>query len=147
MGRWFKKRNRVFLGGQRVAVKPLSMENAIKLILLLAPHLARLEEHWPQVKQALEMTDGTRPRALSALFTGLRDEMAKVPGDMVKAMALLLDRDQAEIAVQMTAQEFVDALPALDEVNDFHSLWRAAKELGMIARYRKREEDEPVRAS
>jgi len=141
MPTWFWKRKRITLGGRRVKVKPLTLENALKLILLLAPHLARIEEHWPGIKQALEMTDGSRPRVLTAILTGLRDEMAAMPGDMVRAMALLLDRDTAEIAVAMTAKEFVEALPVLDDVNDLHSFWRATKELGMVAKYRKREED------
>jgi len=133
---WFMKRNTLLMGGERVEIKPLTLENALKLILLLAPHLAHLEEHWPQIKQALEVTDGNRPQVLSAIFVGLRDKMAEVPGDMVKAMGLLLDRDQAEIAVAMTAQEFVSALPVLDKVNDLHGLWRAARGLGMVAKYR-----------
>jgi len=138
---WFGKRKTVLMGGRRVEVKPLTLENALKLILLLAPHLAHLEEHWPGIKQALEMTDGSRPRVLTAILTGLRDEMAAMPGDMVRAMALLLDMGSVDVAGRMTAKEFVEALPVLDDVNDLHSFWRATKELGMVAKYRKREED------
>ncbi len=137
MLRWFHHRKMILLGGRQVEVEPLTLENALQLILLLAPHLAHVEEHWPRIRQALEATDRTRPQVLSAIFTGLRDELSEVPGAMVEAMGLLLDRGQAEVAVAMTAQEFVNALPVLDEVNDLHRLWQGAQELGMIARYRK----------
>jgi len=39
------------------------------------------------------------------------------------------------LAGQITAQEFVEALPVLDEVNDLKGLWESARELGLVARY------------
>jgi len=118
-----------------VAVKPIGLENALRLALLLAPHLARIEDHWPEVKTALETTDGTRPDLLTATFIGLREELEGMPGDMTRALALLLGMEPADLAGQITAQEFVAALPVLDEVNDLLGLWNSIKDLGLVARY------------
>lgn len=120
----------VTVGGQPVTVEPLTMENALRLALLLGPHIAVLENHWRGFRQALR-ANGERPRLLQAVFTALQAEMREMPGDMMQAMALLLDRDVSFLIGQMTAQEFVEALGVLDEVNDFMALWGAVKGLGL----------------
>lgn len=124
------------IGGERVEAAPLTLENALKLALLLAPHAARVEEHWPEVRAALARTDGRRGDVLSSLFVGLRGELASAPGDMVRAMGLLLGRDPVWVAERVTARQFVDALATLDEVNDLVGLWEAVQALGITARYR-----------
>ena len=129
-------KNRITLGGEKIRPQPLTLESALELALLLAPHVAKIEVHLPEIKAALETTDGTRPQVLTALFTGLRDELASAPGDMTKALALLVDRDPLWIASEATAQEFVAALPILDEVNDLGALWAAVQALGITARYK-----------
>lgn len=116
--------------------KPITLGNTIKLVLLLAPYIAKIEAHLPEIAAALQTIDGTRPQVLTALFTGLRDELIKVPGDMTKALALLVGRDPAWIASEATAQEFVAALPVLDEINDLGALWAAVQALGITARYK-----------
>jgi len=67
---------------------------------------------------------------------GLREELSEMPGDMTRALALLLDMEPELLAGQITAQEFVAALPVLDEVNDLMGLWENVRELGLVARYR-----------
>jgi len=129
------RRPSIRIGGQRVKVKPIGLENALRLALLLAPHLARIEDHWPEVKAALETTDGTRPDLLTAVFMGLREELSEMPGDMVKALALLLDMQPVQLADKITAQEFIKALPVLDEVNDLMGLYTSLRALGLMARY------------
>ena len=126
----------VKLGNEWHAVHPLSLENALKLALLLAPHAARVEAHWPELKAALARTDGGRPQVLGALFLALREELASMPGDILQAAALLLDKDPLWLAGNMSAQEFVGALPTLDRVNDLKRLWESMKELGLMARYK-----------
>jgi hypothetical protein len=128
------RKNKVKLGGQWVDVQPLSLENALGLALLLAPHVARIEHHWPEIKRAMD-SDGDRPKILTVTFRSLRDELSEMPGDMVKAMGLLLDRDPVDVAGAITAQEFVEALPVLDRVNDLGQLWASAQALGLTARY------------
>lgn len=131
----WRKRS-IKLGGKKIQPNPLTLESALELALLLAPHVAKIEAHLPEIKAALESTDGTRPQVLTALFTGLRDELASAPGDMTKALSLLVDRDPVWIASNATAQEFVAALPVLDEVNDLGALWAAVQALGITARYK-----------
>lgn len=130
-------RNSIKVGGKRLPVRPLTLENALELALLLGPHLALIEDHLPEIRRALTATDGGRPRLLSALFTSMRDDLASVPGDMTRALALMLDCDPIWLAERITAQEFVKALPVLDEVNDLTGLWDTMQALGITARYRK----------
>lgn len=129
------RRPSIKLGGQRIKIDPLTLENALELALLLAPHVARIEDHWPEIRRAFD-GDGKRPQILTVTFTALRGELAEMPGDMVKAMALLVDREPQEVAGQMTAREFVEALPVLDRVNDLGALWTTVQALGLTARYR-----------
>lgn len=126
------RRRSIKLGGERIHPRPLTLEHALELALLLAPHLARIEAYLPQIKTALGVTDGTRPQVLAALFTSLRDELASTPGDMTKALALLVDRDPLWVAQNATARELVDALPVLDEINDLAGLYESARELGLM---------------
>lgn len=130
-----KLENRIELGGEQVEIKPLPLEAALSLIVLLAPHLALLESHWGEFRRILETTDGRRPQLLSALFVALRGEMSQFPGDMVRAMAILLDKDIEWIATRCTAQDFIRVLPLLDRANNFRLLWESAKALGLVVKY------------
>lgn len=127
---------KVRLGGKRVVIGPLSLENALKLILLLAPYLALAENKMPEIKRALATTGGQRPQLFSTVFRVLRNEMAQFPGDMTHALALLTGKDASWIAGNVTAREFVEALPILDEINDLAGLFWAVQALGITARYR-----------
>lgn len=124
------------LGGERLTPEPLTLERALELVLLLAPHLARIEAHLPEIRAALETTGGDRPDLLTTVFTALRDELTDAPGDMTKALALLVDRDPPWVAERVTAREFVAALPVLDRVNDLGGLWAAVQALGITLRYK-----------
>lgn len=134
--RMFTKKRGVRLGGKRIPIEPLSLENALKLILLLAPYLALIENEMPEIKRALATTGGQRPQLLSTIFRTMGDEMAKFPGDMTRALALLTGEDASWIAGNATAHEFVEALPILDEVNGLTGLFWAIQALGVTARYR-----------
>lgn len=122
-------------GGQEIEIKPLTLENCISLLLLMSPHLAVFERHWVEIKQALKSTDGTRSQVLFHTFIILRQEMAAFPGDITRAMALLLGMDIEWVARNVTAQEFLEALPVLDRVNNFSGLWQMAQRLGLKAGY------------
>lgn len=129
------KKNLIELGREQVEIKPLSLEAALSLIVLLAPHLALLEAHWSEFRRILETTDGRRPQLLSALFVALRGEMSRFPGDMVRAMAILLDKEPEWIATHLSPQDFIRLLPLLDKANDFKTLWESAKILGLVVKY------------
>jgi hypothetical protein len=52
----------------------------------------------------------------------LGKELQFAPGDIVTAYSLLLDMPPEWIAVNGSAKELIEALPALDQVNDFRGL-------------------------
>lgn len=115
------------IGGVTLEIKPLSLENALRLALLLGPHLGRIERRLPQLKQAVG-----QGRILEALLRDLAQELAFAPGDIVTAYSLLLDMPPEWIAVNGSAKELIEALPELDRVNDFRGLFQAVKALGII---------------
>lgn len=112
------------IGAQRIEVVPLSLQNATALILLMAPYWPILDEHLPNLEQALINKD--RP-LLTGIFMVLRDEMRKTPGDITKAVALLTGLDAEWVARNATAAEVVEALPVLDRVHDLGRLWGLLK--------------------
>lgn len=135
--RWFsKQKNTVTFGGQTYEVKPLSMENSLSLMLLLSPYIALLEEKWPEFQAALQDTGGMRGGMLFAFFRTIREDMAMLPGDMTKAVALLVGCDSRELAQTATGEELVEALSALDRIHDLRGIYNAAKSLGLVARYK-----------
>lgn len=134
--RLIKKRKKyITLGGKRIEVKPLSLENALSLFLLLSPYLPLIEVYLPQIQVALKTKSGDRPRALSKIFFVFRGEMKQSPGDLVKAMAILTGVDPVWLAQHGTAQEMINALPVLDEVHDIGRLWKVIRGLGVSIKY------------
>lgn len=115
------------IGGVTLEIKPLSLENALRLALLLGPHLGRIERRLPQLKQAVG-----QGRVLEALLRDLAQELAFAPGDIVTAYSLLLGMPPEWIAVNGSARELIELLPELDRVNDFRGLFQAVKALGII---------------
>lgn len=130
-----KPNNTIKLGGETIEVRPLCLESCLRLALLLAPHIAKVETRWPEIKEALETTNGTRPQLLETVFTRLYEELSFAPSDVVTALALLLDRDIEFVARQATAMDLVKAWPTLDRVNNFKELWQACRSLGVTVKY------------
>lgn len=125
----------VELGGEKIEVKPLTLENSLRLVLLLAPYVAQIEHKWPRLTDALETTNGTRPKLLEVLLRELQQDLAFAPGDLIQAFALCLNMDFSEVATRATAKDLIEALPVLDSVNDFSSLWKTCKALGVTVNY------------
>lgn len=134
---WSNKKTGPFVkfGGELYEVKPLGLENALSLLLLLSPYLALLEQKRPQFQQALADQAGMRPGLLFAFFRVMREDMRALPGDLTKAVGLLADVDPVWLAKNASAVELVEAIPTLDAINDFEGLWQAARSLGLVARY------------
>src|SRR5688572_24519615 len=112
------------IGGVELELKPLSLENALRLALLLGPHIARIERYWPHLQSA-----AGNGRLLETLLRDLGKELQPAPGDIVTAYALLLDMPPEWIAVNAPAKDLIEALPLLDEINDFRSLFQAVNQL------------------
>lgn len=131
-----KLSNTIRLGGDTVDVKPLTLENSLRLTLLLAPYIVSLEHKWPQIKAALESTNGQRPQLLQTVFTQLYSDMSFGPGVVTESLAICLDMDIAEVAQKATFKDLLEAWPVLDRINRFSELWTAVKGLGIVLRYK-----------
>lgn len=133
ISRFIKRREKVVrIGGETFEPQPLDLEQAIELLLLLAPYVALIERYLPDLRNALENTKEERPRLLSALFTALSGEIE--PQDFTKAFAILLQKPP-EWFRGVRAAELVAALPVLDDVNDFVEMLSLTRELGLTVKY------------
>lgn len=133
-----KPSNTIELGGNTVEVKPLTLENSLRLMLLLAPYIVALEYKWPQIKEALESTNGKRPQLLQTIFVQLRQDFAFSPDAIVQALGLLLDKDVGYIAEHATAKDLLKAWPVLDQINSFGELWEVTKRLGIVVQHKEK---------
>lgn len=115
------------MGGVELEIKPLSLENALRLTLLLGPYIGKIERYYPRLRQATG-----NGALLQALLKDLAKELQFAPGDIVTAYSLLLDMPPEWIAVNTTAKELIEALPLLDEANDFRGLFQAVSTLQIV---------------
>jgi hypothetical protein len=115
------------IGGVTIEVKPLSLENALRLAMLLGPHLARVQRHLPKLKEA-----AGSGRLLEMMLKNLAGELYLAPGDIVTAYSLLLNMPPEWIAINASAKELIEALPLLDSVNDFRPLFQIVSQLGIL---------------
>ncbi len=83
-------------------------------------------------QKALNDTSGQRPRLLQILFKTLARDID--PADFTRAFAILLQKEP-EWFRGVKAVELVEALPILDEVNDFAGIFYALKGLGLTVKY------------
>lgn len=125
----------ISLGNETIEVKPLTLENSIRLMLLLSPYIAKIEAKWPRLVAALEATNGTRPKLLELLLVEWRQDLAFAPGDLITAFSLLVDRDIEFVATRASAADLVKAIPVLSQINNFSDLWTAVKALGIVVKY------------
>lgn len=127
---------KITMGGQTWQPDPLNLERALQLSLVLAPHIALLENHWGEFKAVLDNTSGDRPALLSSLFTTMAGEMRDTPGAMTEAVSILVDRTPQWMADHgVTAAEIIKALPVLDSINDFAGLLASIQGLGLTVKY------------
>lgn len=125
----------ITMGGETIEVKPLTLENSLRLILLLSPYIMKIESKWPRLIAVLSATNGTRPKLLELLLVEWRQDLMLAPGDLIQAFGLCLNVDPEFIARNAKAEDLVRALPMLDAVNDFRSLWAEVKALGIVVKY------------
>jgi hypothetical protein len=114
-----KPKTRVPLGDREVEVKPASFENMIRAAMLLAPHLARARQEWPAIKAAA-LAGGDR--LVFVLVSRLMGSLESVPGDLTKAIALLIDEDATWLARFATAEQVMVLLAEIDKANDLGGL-------------------------
>lgn len=121
------------IAGETFKPEPMSLERVVELVLLLAPYLALVEENWGSFRKALQNTEGERPRLLSALLSSLAGQIK--PADITQAFAIMLNKPP-EWFRTVKPVELVQALPVLDDVNDFAGLFEAIRGLGLSAKYK-----------
>ena len=124
----------VTIGGECIAVRPMGLEDALKVLLLIAPYIGALDRYLPMLAKALqEKTAPERRGFLKVVVTAMADEMEQAPGDVTKVVALLLGRDPEWVARNALPEEIVRALTTFDEANDFRSLFASLRALGLTA--------------
>ena len=92
------------LGGQTITIKPLGFEAGIKLCMLLAPYIPKLRT----IYEFMVETDD--PDASVKRIRDLVNEMVNFPGDLVKMVSLLIDRDPRWVAKTLNGEEIISTL-------------------------------------
>lgn len=124
----------VLIGGRSVAVHPMGIESAVRLVLLMAPYIAAFEKHGSDIAVAVA-TDRRRrgrPGTLQAVIRSMTAGLQHAPGDVVEMVALFLGLEKDWVAEHATAAEIVAALPVIDQVNNIAGLVRCAGLLGFV---------------
>jgi hypothetical protein len=122
----------VQIGGEHIAVRPLGLEAALEFMLLLAPYVGSLDRHLDLLIEAANQPTAPERRGfLKVVLTAMADEMERAPGDITRAVALMLDREPDWVALNALPEEIVEALAVLDRVNDFGSLFNSLRALGL----------------
>ena len=122
----------VTIGGECIAVRPMGLEDALQFLLLIAPYIGALDRHLPMLAEALQEKDGPQRRGfLKAVVTAMVGEMERAPGDVTKAVSILLGKEPEWVARNALPEEIVRALSVCDEVNDFRSLFASLRALGL----------------
>ena len=127
-----RQKNKITIGDETFEPLSLDLEESIKLLLLLVPYVALLENYILDFQTALKDTSGKRPRLLFSLLQTLSTEIA--PQDMTKAFAILLHKPP-EWFRGVKAKELVQALPILDDINDFAEIFSLVREMGLTVKY------------
>jgi len=111
-------------------VKPLSAQGALALLVLIAPYVPALVAYFNELAEAVK-----RREIISATLRALTEPLKQFPEDFAAIMALLLGRSPEWIMERgLTAQQLLEALPALDELNDFKNLLQSGYRLGLLRR-------------
>lgn len=130
----------VIIGGESVEVRPMDLEGTCQLLVLSAPYTILLAEYLPDIRESMDAPDS--PRLLQTIFMRMRHEIQAFPGDLTKALAIMLDREPEWVAQQASPAEIFAALPVLDRVNGFTELYQLSNQF-RFGDTRKEWNDEP----
>lgn len=115
------------INDDRIALRPLSLEQTMALAIHLSPYIPLLEKYLPEIKRAFHDTSGNRPGLLFFVFQQLRGELEQAPADVVKFVAILLNRPVEWVAENVTAAQIVGIIKELDSAYDFKAIWESAQ--------------------
>lgn len=125
----------VKIGDGRVAVRPVGIEGAIRLALLIAPYMATFQRYSGEISAAVALDhrrNGNEPSTLRAVVTAMTQDLEHAPGDVIEIVSIFLDQEPEWVAQNATAAQVVAALPAIDAANDLAALVRCTGLLGFI---------------
>lgn len=128
-----RHKNEITIKGESFTPAPLSLEETMELVILLAPYIGLIEAHFGEFEGILKNKSGDRPQLLSSFLMALVDEIKSA--DFTKIFAVLLRKDP-EWFRDVQAQELIKALPVLDHVNNFGGLIASIRDLGLTVRYK-----------
>jgi len=125
-GRKLPEETWVTLGGQIHRVEPLRALEGIKLCMIVGPYVPKLWE----IGKAFSLKDKSEIK--TGILRGLVNEMEKFPGDLIKAVGLLIKREPRWLIENATAQELFTALIKLNEFSGFWNLLMLGMGLGLV---------------
>lgn len=116
----------VIIGGESIEVSAMDLEGTCQLLVLSAPYTILLAEYLPDIRDSMDAPDS--PRLLQTIFMRMRHEIQAFPGDLTKALAIMLRKEPEWVAQQASPAEVVAALPVLDRVNGFTELYKLSNQ-------------------
>lgn len=122
------QKNTVTIGGQAVKVPEMTLDRLMALIVHLSPYIPLLETVLPDIQAGLKDASGQRPQVLYQIFLGIRPHMAQVPGDIIKTLGLLLDKDPEWLAQTIKPAELVEAMKKIDDLYNIMDVWTMVRE-------------------
>jgi len=131
-----KKRSRkVTIGEEAVLVEPITIDKALRILVILAPYLPFLENKLPELNEALKSKKENKPQLLSSLIRVLFEELKDAPGTIVNIFSILIGRDSEWVARNVKPDQFVKTLIELDEINNFAEWIQLIRSLGVEVNY------------
>lgn len=125
----------VKIGDEQITVRPVGIEDTIRLTLLLAPYVATFQKYSMAIAAAVAQDhkrNGEEPSTLRAIIIAMTQDIEGAPGDILKVIAIFLSRDVKWIAEHATGEQIVTAIPIIDAANDLAALIRCTGLLGFI---------------
>lgn len=131
--KWLRRKRQpalplVTLGGEAYQVQPLNIEELCELLVILLPYIAKVAIKFGSIATAYK---ANQVELLQTLLRELSGELTEIPGQLTRVVALLLHVDPDWLIQTATAQEIVNAISVLDQVNDFASLIQSIADLGI----------------
>lgn len=120
------------INGESLELVPLDLERTLELIIHLSPYVALAEKYLPEIQRALNDTSGGRPGALFSIFQTMREDFRQSPQDIVKAVAILLDKPPQWVALNVTGAEIVRIIKDLDRTYDLQTIWGQTKQWAAV---------------
>jgi len=118
---------KIILGKEKHNIEPMSLTQVFEFLTVAAPYLVLIEEKWPEILKRIK--EKQRGRHLSMFFMDFREELDQFPQDITKLLAICLGKPVDWVAKNVLPHELVNALPKLDEMNNFDELFKELRRI------------------